>query len=36
LLFVGHSESLFHVSDVFRLRGKTVYQLAMSDAHRTS
>jgi len=36
LLFVGHSESLFHVSDVFRLRGKTVYQLAMSDARRTS
>jgi chemotaxis protein methyltransferase CheR len=28
LLFVGHSESLFHVSDVFRLRGKTVYELA--------
>ena len=27
LLFVGHSESLFHVSDVFRLRGKTVYEL---------
>jgi len=28
LLFVGHSESLFHVSDIFRLRGKTVYELA--------
>jgi chemotaxis protein methyltransferase CheR len=28
LLFVGHSESLFHVSDVFRLRGKTVYERA--------
>jgi chemotaxis protein methyltransferase CheR len=26
LLFVGHSESLFHVSDVFCLRGKTVYE----------
>ena len=26
LLFVGHSESLFHVSDTFRLRGKTVYE----------
>lgn len=25
LLFVGHSESLTHVSDYFRLRGKTVY-----------
>jgi chemotaxis protein methyltransferase CheR len=30
LLFVGHSESLFHVADVFRLRGKTVYELATS------
>jgi chemotaxis protein methyltransferase CheR len=28
LLFVGHSESLFHVSETFRLRGKTVYELA--------
>jgi len=28
LLFVGHSESLFHVSDTFRLRGRTVYELA--------
>jgi chemotaxis protein methyltransferase CheR len=27
LLFVGHSESLFHVSETFRLRGKTVYGL---------
>ncbi len=27
LLFVGHSESLFHVSETFRLRGKTVYEL---------
>lgn len=27
LLFVGHSESLFHVSDLFHLRGKTVYDL---------
>lgn len=27
LLFVGHSESLTHVSDVFRLRGKTVYEV---------
>ncbi len=26
LLFVGHSESLFHVADAFRLRGKTVYE----------
>ena len=28
LLFVGHSESLFHISNIFRLRGKTVYELA--------
>lgn len=27
LLFVGHSESLFHVSDVVKLRAKTVYEL---------
>lgn len=26
LLFIGHSESLFHVSDVFRLQGQTIYQ----------
>lgn len=30
ILFAGHSESLFHASDLFRLRGKTVYQLARS------
>lgn len=28
LLFVGHSESLFHAAHLFRLRGKTVYELA--------
>jgi len=27
LLFAGHSENFLHVSDVFRLRGKTVYEL---------
>jgi len=27
LLFAGHSESLFHVSDVFQLLGRTVYRL---------
>ena len=32
LLFMGHSESLFHVADVFRLRGKTVYELASPHA----
>ncbi len=26
LLFVGHSESLFHAAQLFRLRGKTVYE----------
>ena len=31
LLFVGHSESLFHVSDIFRLKGKTVYDLVKPD-----
>lgn len=28
LLFVGHSESLHHASEFFKLRGKTVYDLA--------
>lgn len=28
LLFSGHSESFFHAADLFRLRGKTVYELA--------
>lgn len=28
LLFVGHSENLYHASDLFKLRGKTVYELA--------
>lgn len=28
LLFAGHSESFFHAADLFRLRGKTVYELA--------
>jgi chemotaxis protein methyltransferase CheR len=27
LLFVGHSESLYHANDLFRMREKTVYQL---------
>ena len=34
LLFMGHSESLFHVADTFRLRGKTVYEL-MPKSHST-
>ncbi len=29
LLFVGHSESFYHAEDLFRLRGKTVYELAL-------
>jgi len=28
LLFAGHSESFFHATDLFKLRGKTVYELA--------
>ncbi len=28
LLFAGHSENFFHAEDYFRLRGKTVYELA--------
>lgn len=35
LLFVGHSESLFHASELFKLRGKTVYQLAPNATHGT-
>lgn len=27
LLFVGHSENLYHASDLFKLKGKTVYEL---------
>jgi chemotaxis protein methyltransferase CheR len=28
LLFAGHSESLYHASDLFKPRGKTVYELS--------
>ncbi len=35
LLFVGHSESLYHANDLFRMREKTVYQLAQ-DAERVA
>jgi len=31
LLFAGHSESLFHVSHLFQLRGKTVYERVSSN-----
>ncbi|SFN70295.1 chemotaxis protein methyltransferase CheR [Formivibrio citricus] len=27
LLFVGHSENLYHANDLFKLKGKTVYEL---------
>jgi len=30
LLFVGHSEALYHATDLFKLRGQTVYQHAES------
>ncbi len=33
LLFVGHSESLHHATDFFRLRGKTIYELASHVQH---
>jgi chemotaxis protein methyltransferase CheR len=31
LLFVGHSEALYHATDLFKLRGQTVYQHAELD-----
>ncbi|TJZ69777.1 CheR family methyltransferase [Chitiniphilus eburneus] len=33
LLFVGHSENLYHAADLFKLRGKTVYELARVVPH---
>lgn len=33
LLFAGHSESFYHASDLFKLKGKTVYEIAES-AHK--
>lgn len=32
LLFAGHSENFLYVSDVFKLRGKTVYELSDKNA----
>lgn len=32
LLFAGHSENFLYVSDLFKLRGKTVYELANKKA----
>jgi chemotaxis protein methyltransferase CheR len=34
LLFVGHSEALYHATDLFRLRGQTVYEHAESPPGR--
>jgi chemotaxis protein methyltransferase CheR len=34
LLFVGHSEALYHATDLFRLRGQTVYEHAGSESAR--
>ena len=34
LLFLGHSEALYHASDLFRLRGQTVYVHAESTEAR--
>jgi chemotaxis protein methyltransferase CheR len=33
LLFAGHSESLHHAADFFKLRGQTVYELAPQVRH---
>jgi chemotaxis protein methyltransferase CheR len=33
LLFVGHSEALYHAADLFRLKGQTVYVHAEAAAH---
>jgi chemotaxis protein methyltransferase CheR len=34
LLFVGHSEALYHATDLFRLRGQTVYEQAEAKGGR--
>lgn len=33
LLFAGHSESFYNATHLFRLRGKTVYELAKPQSH---
>jgi chemotaxis protein methyltransferase CheR len=33
LLFAGHSESFHNAGHLFRLRGKTVYELARHQSH---
>ena len=34
LLFAGHSENFLYVTDAFRLRGKTVYELVQHGAEK--
>jgi len=34
LLFAGHSENFIHAADLFRLRGKTVYELSQKLRHK--
>ncbi|BAK75486.1 MCP methyltransferase, CheR-type [Pseudogulbenkiania sp. NH8B] len=36
LLFVGHSENFYFAADLFKLRGKTVYELAANGAGRSA
>ncbi|GGP18467.1 MULTISPECIES: CheR family methyltransferase [Silvimonas] len=36
LLFVGHSENLYHAADIFKLRSKTVYERVQGGAAATS
>jgi len=33
LLFAGHSESFYHASDLFKIQGKTVYEIAAASKH---
>jgi chemotaxis protein methyltransferase CheR len=35
LLFVGHSEHLYHASDLFKLKGKTIYELTHPEKGMT-
>jgi chemotaxis protein methyltransferase CheR len=35
LLFVGHSEALYHATDLFKLRGQTVYEHAEAKAGKS-
>jgi chemotaxis protein methyltransferase CheR len=36
LLFAGHSESFYNAAHLFKLRGKTVYELARTQSHGQS